>query len=166
MIAAEWIASLANIAAAVGVVVVVFQLALARREMRATFERSFVDKYDRVIVGVPLSMLLGDNLKIDSDETAMRAFFDYFELCEEELYYRTVAKISSATWNEWWEGISLHMRRPAFQRAWELLRDRVAVADADQQLVRIEQFTQLRQAVSAIERNERYDPCDSWRRFL
>lgn len=94
VVAADLITSIANVAAAVGVVVVIFQLALARRQMRAGFERSFVDKYERIIQRVPLAVLLGDDVDIDRNEQVQRAFFDYFELCEEELYFRRVGKVS------------------------------------------------------------------------
>ncbi len=166
MLAADLITSIANVAAAVGVLVVILQLELSRRQMRAAFERSFVDKYERVVERVPLELLLGANLDVDGDREALRAFFDYFELCEEELYYRRVAKVSKSTWGEWWEGISLHFRRPAFRRAWDSLHDRVVVGGAANGLVRLEQFTLLRQAVAAIDQRDQHDPCRSWRRHL
>ena len=166
VVATDLITSIANVAAAVGVVVVIFQLALARRQMRAGFERSFVDKYERIIERVPLAMLLGDDVDVDRSEKVQRAFFDYFELCEEELYFRRVGKVSSATWQEWWEGISLHFRRPAFIQGWESLKDRVLVRNGDSDLVRLEQFTLLREALAAIERGQIFDPCKSWRRIL
>jgi len=158
VIAIEVISSVANVAAAVGVVVVIWQLRLTRQQLRAGFERTFVDKYERIIGHVPLGMILGEDIDVEQDAEALRAFFDYFELCEEELYYRAVGKVSTRTWREWWEGIALHFRRPAFRQAWEALKDRVVVSSAASATVRVEQFTLLRSAVRAVEDGRAHDP--------
>lgn len=137
----------ANVATAVGIIGVGWQLWLNRRQMVVAFERTFVDRYERIIRDVPLSVLLGEDFDPTAREDALRAFFDYFELCEEELYCRRVGKISTSTWCDWWEGIALNLRRQAFRTAWEYLKDRVAVGPGPIGQIRTTQFGLLRQAI-------------------
>jgi hypothetical protein len=148
----------ANLATAAGIFGVGWQLRQNWRQMVLDFERTFVDRYERIIRDVPLSLLLGDDLDPSRDHEALRAFFDYFELCEEEMYYRYVGKISPSTWSDWWEGIAPNLRRPAFRTAWEYLRERVNVAPGPEGQVRATQFELLRHAIQAIDTRGAFDP--------
>ena len=152
------ISTAANLATAAGIIGVGWQLQQNWRQLVLGFERTFVDRYERIIRDVPLSLLLGDSLDPSRDREALRAFYDYFELCEEEMYYRQVGKISTSTWSDWWEGIALHLRRQAFRTAWEYLRERVNVAPARGGQVRVTQFELLRQAIQAIDTGGTFDP--------
>lgn len=118
-------------------------------EMVAEFERTFSERYERIIQGVPLPILLGQDEHAAGDLKALRAFFDYFELCEEELYYRRQGRASTSTWADWWEGIALNFRRPAFQRAWEHLEGAAIAPEGSNNEIRLRQFELLRQALVA-----------------
>jgi hypothetical protein len=158
MSASDAISTAANVATAGGIIGVGWQLLLNRRQMTAGFERTFVDRYERVIHDVPLALLLGETFAPQDDELALRAFFEYFELCEEQLYYRETGKISGPTWHDWWEGIALNLRRPAFKQAWNHLKDRVIVSPGVALQARLEQFTLLRRAIDAIDADRPFDP--------
>jgi len=49
---------------------------------------------------------------------ARRAFYDYFELCEQEAYYRGDGQVSDRTWDEWRAGIESNRRKRSFRAAW------------------------------------------------
>lgn len=147
----------ASVATAVGSLAITGQLVLARRQLRAGFERTFVDRYEGIIARVPLPVILGEVTTTHS-ETTQRAFYDYFELCEEELYFRKTGRVSKDTWADWWEGMALHFERPAFGEAWRELNVKARTASPGATRHRVEQFTLLRAAVGAIEKGRPYDP--------
>jgi hypothetical protein len=74
---------LATIAAAA---VVSFQLVLLKRQQTDEFLSSFNKRYDDIISGVPLSILIDrHSSRIAVDDRIERAIFDYAQLCEEQL---------------------------------------------------------------------------------
>ena len=158
----DTVSTVASAATAVGVVGVFWQLRVTRRQMVAAFERTFVDRYERIMHDIPLPLLLGEDLEPDPKSEDLRPFFDYFELCEQELYYRRFRKVSTSTWPAWWEGIRLNMRRPAFRAGWDQLRNRVSVPPGPRQQVRHTQFELFRDAMTAICAGEPFDPRRRW----
>lgn len=150
------VADVAGIATGLGVLAVWWQLVLARRQLRSNFEQGFTDRYEKVIGRAPLALILGDSTAA-TDDGVRRAFYDYFKLCEEELYYRAEGRVSRRTWSDWYEGIALHLRRPAFRAAWEDLKDRTVIIDGGSQRLRLEQFTYLRAAIQDVDAG-RHDP--------
>jgi hypothetical protein len=108
-----------SIATGVGVLLAAYQLRQAKRSLREGFERTFVDRYERIVADIDLEVLLG-HAQPDLDVPRQRrAFFDYFELCEEELYYRSYRRVSSSTWRDWWYGIRLNFQNQSFIDAFE-----------------------------------------------
>jgi hypothetical protein len=139
-----------------GVVFVAYQLRQAQLELRASFEQTFSDRYDRIVAQIPLPVLLGGQPDLDDIEQ-LRAFFDYFELCEEEMYYRQRGRIGDRTWSDWREGISLHCRREGFMAAWQRLTgDEIDPPPSNN--VRQTQFTLLRSAIDALQTGRPFDP--------
>ena len=95
--------------------------------------------------------MLGTAVADVGNPDTKRAFFDYFELCEEELYFRAHRKVGLSVWRDWWYGISTNLRNPNFERAFRVLADDSAIGDAPHR------FYYLRQAFA--HRNERmYEP--------
>lgn len=113
--------SVASVATPLGLIATVYQLHQARRALRDTFERSFVDRYQRIASQIELDVLLGARIADLTDRVVQRAFYDYFELCEEELYFRAHRKIDSGTWRDWWYGMALNLRNPSFEQAFDEL---------------------------------------------
>ncbi len=99
------------------------QLRMARSLVSAQFEQQFNERYRLVIARVPLESMLGESSVYDPSNDAQqqvrRAFYDYFELCEEQLFYKDSGKVSNSTWNEWRVGIESNFMLPAFRSAWE-----------------------------------------------
>lgn len=135
MSALDVVNAVAGIATAAGIGLGVDQVIRSRRQRRADFEQQFVDQYSRVIADVPLEMLLDGGTYDPSDRDARRAFYDYFELCEDEVFQAAQhpRRVSKAAWTEWRSGIASNMARPAFCAAWH---DIGSVAS--------KQFTELR----------------------
>lgn len=88
----------------------------AERQEQAAFELRFSDRYDRCIAQIPLRVLLDQDDYDPGDEDSRRGFYDYFELCEQECYYKP--RISDSTWRDWCDGINSNSGKKSFQAAW------------------------------------------------
>jgi len=159
MSTAEVVTSAASVVTALGVFALAFQVHLTRRQMQLEFEATFVTRYEAIAGRIPLEMRLGT--ATEPTELSLRTFFDYFELCEQELYYRKRSRISDDAWSDWWEGMSLNLRHPVYREAFKTLDDRMRLIGLAGSVIRTEQFTLLRQAVHAIEAGQVFDPRDS-----
>ena len=153
----EWVVGL-------GILGIVTQVWSVRRSARLTFEQHFTDRYRQVVACIPLSHLWGDcETHIDvpdgMDPAAVeRAYFDYFELCEEQFYYRRSGRISNNTWRDWAIGITSNARLPTFRSAWldfECRRRQFCRSDLFEELVSANAF--------APDPPSRIDPIKPWR---
>ena len=130
-----------------GVAFAAWQVLVARAQTRANFEQLFVLHYRRIVASIPLEAFLGDQVVynpasgVGADLAIRRAFYDYFELCEDEFFYAKgrlgpcSRRIGRRTWRDWEAGMRGHLALPAFAVAWtdisrclpedrfELLRD-------------------------------------------
>lgn len=140
--------TLTSVLTVVGVGVACYQLWQTRVSLRDGFERSFFDRYQRIADGLPPQVLLGGS----SEEVPMDdwTFYKYFELCEEELYYRAHRRVSADTWRDWWYGIRQNMEKDAFAKAFARL-----VADPNRQST--SRFVYLNAASNHFA-NPRYQP--------
>lgn len=154
VVAAVTLSDIASTATALGLVAIAYQLVLARAQLRTSFEQTFASRYQTITARLPLPLLLGEST--DLDPVSERALYDYFELCEEELYFRRSGRISSRTWREWWEGIVLNFHRPGIRAGWNQLKDRAVLSGVGTR--RMEQFDLLREAVQAIDTAQDHDP--------
>lgn len=118
MNALDVISATAGVATALGVAFAAFQLRETRQQRQSEFELRFSDRYDEVVARVPLEMLLGEQDYDPSHRDARRAFYDYFELCEQECYYRQQRRIGDKTWNDWRVGIRSNHAKASFRSAW------------------------------------------------
>jgi hypothetical protein len=144
-----------SVATTAGVLVGVYQLVQARRSLREAFERTFVERYQSVVARIELDVLLGNRLPDLDDSDLRRAFFEYFELCEEELYYRSFRRVTRSTWRAWWYGMDLHFRNPAFAAAFEAIcRQSGTGADGEEH----PRFSFLRHAYAQRRQGEPYEP--------
>jgi hypothetical protein len=51
----------------------------------------------------------------------LRAFYNYFDLSNEQAFLADRKRLRHETWQNWKEGIEENMGRPAFRQAWQLL---------------------------------------------
>jgi hypothetical protein len=138
---------LSAVATPIGLLATVYQLGQTRRALRYAFERTFVDRYCRIASSIDVDVMLGTAAADLGNPETKRAFFDYFELCEEELYFRAHRKVGLSVWRDWWYGISTNLRNPNFEGAFESLVIKSAIGNAPHR------FPHLREAF--VQRNER-----------
>lgn len=135
----EVIQTVAAAATALGVLVAVWQLWLTHRQATIQFEDQMSSQYREIIRRLPIGALLGESLQPAAHAAALKDFYHYFDLSNEQAYLHERSRITKKTWAEWREGIEQNLRRPAFAAAWEEISRRAP-----------ESFNELRRLVSAI----------------
>ena len=117
----ELIQGVASIATAVGVGIAAWQLRVTKQQEESQFEDSFAAQYRAIADTLPLDALLGRELPETDLRAALRAFYNYFDLCNEQVFLAKQGRFRDATWDNWREGIEQHFKRPAFLQAWSRL---------------------------------------------
>lgn len=118
MTAFEWVALVSSVATPLGVAVAAWQLWLAQRQAKTSFEDSIVKEYRELAATLPTKALLGETLTDTEQDAALEEFYRYFDLCNHQIFLHERKRITARTWRFWRDGIESNMRRPAFQRAW------------------------------------------------
>ena len=62
---ASVVSDVASVATALGAIFIGWQVVEARRQLRASFERTFVDRYEEILSRVPLALILGESDAVD-----------------------------------------------------------------------------------------------------
>ena len=137
--ALEVIQTVAAVATAVGVFLAGWQLWLTKRQAIIQFEDQMSAQYREIIRRLPIEALLGESLKDAEQAAALKDFYHYFDLSNEQAYLNEQRRITKKTWLEWREGIEQNLRRPAFAAAWTEITRRAP-----------ESFNELRSVASAI----------------
>jgi hypothetical protein len=118
---AEIIQTVANVATAMGILLATWQIAESRRRGQSQFEDRLVEQYRALTQRIPLGALVGDPLPDEESRQTLRAFYEYFDLCNAQALLAARGRLRKETWANWKEGIDQHMARPAFQAAWNTL---------------------------------------------
>lgn len=119
MSAATVIGEVSGLATAAGVFFAGIQLGLGRSQSRTTFEDSVATQYRELIKPQLSDALLGS---LDSEQrAAVRPYYEYFDLCNEQVFLRMQGRIRRRTWGEWQAGIDANLDRPDVKRAWRLI---------------------------------------------
>ena len=121
MTAFELVQEVSNIATAIGVGIAAWQLAHSRQQAQSAFEDSFTEQYRRILGQMPLDALLGAPLSEDELKQSLRAFYEYFDLSNEQVFIGRRGRFRAERWANWQEGIRRNMARPAFRQAWAKL---------------------------------------------
>lgn len=120
------IADIGSLATAVGVFFAGWQVAQQRTQTRTGFQDALWREQREVIAALPIDLVLmapGDD-DFDPEELTeaeRRALLRYFDLSNEQAMFAAVGRIGPNTWYTWRDSITHHMRRPAFQHAWQQL---------------------------------------------
>lgn len=113
--------TVASMATAIGVAIAAWQLRVTKRQAELQFEDSLVEQYRSIAADLPLEALLGRPLDEPLLETSLRAFYNYFDLSNEQAFLAAEGRLRNQTWANWREGIEQHLARPAFVQAWRRL---------------------------------------------
>lgn len=106
------------LATAIGVGFGVRRLRMLEKQAVTRIQDSLSIEYRRVVAGLPVSALLGDELAASEPDGNLAAMYRYVDLCNQQAYLKSVHRISDDTWRLWEDGIRTNLRRPAFARAW------------------------------------------------
>lgn len=139
----EAIQALAGVATAVGAFLAAYQLFLTKKQAVTSFEEALNARYRQLVERMPLDALLGKEINVAELETHRKSFYLYFDLSNEQVFLWRKGQVSRETWKNWHEGISQHLRRPAFMQAW---RDLEAHLDGS--------FDHLREVFPELERRQ------------
>jgi hypothetical protein len=82
----ELVQTFASIATAIGVAIAAWQLYLTKQQTESQFEDSFTEQYRRIAAHLPLSALLGQPLDNAELKSSLRAFYEYFDLSNEQAF--------------------------------------------------------------------------------
>lgn len=114
------------LATALAVFVAVWQLKTAKQHARTAFEDDLSREYRTIVGELPAKAFYAEGGDLAPDDEAWRAFYRYLDLSNEQLFLARLGRVSSATAEQWKDGISGNLERlPAFRAAWADIADRV-----------------------------------------
>src|SRR5690242_9410090 len=105
MTTSDWIQTIASVVTAVGVAIAAWQLYHTKQQAQSQFEDSFAEQYRRVAPMLPLEALLGRPLREEELKPHLRAFYEYFDLSNEQAFLARQGRLRQDTWANWQEGI-------------------------------------------------------------
>ena len=114
----ETLGVLSSVATAVGVGVAAWQLFTTRQLAATTFEDLLTNQYRKLIERLPVEALFGESLHPQTQADLLPHFYRYFDLCNEQAFLWEKGRISDRTWENWKDGMTSNMVRPAFAEAW------------------------------------------------
>lgn len=121
---AEGLALVGSLATAIGVLLAWWQIRVAGRQSATAFEDALAREYRDLAQRIPVSALLGDVLSAEEIQDNLDDFYSYVDLSNEQTYLRQKGRLRRDTWTNWCEGIRSNLTRPAFQTAWQLIKEK------------------------------------------
>ena len=112
------LSALSGVATAIGVGVAARQLFITREQAAKSFEDSLTSQYRNAIEKLPVEVLFGETLKPEIQTVSIPHFYRYFDLCNEQVFLRSMGRVTDSTWTNWEDGIKTNLTRPAFALAW------------------------------------------------
>lgn len=110
---------IASLATAVGVLLLAYQIYIARQESVTQLEDSMAKEYRDLASAIPTRALLGVALTEEEKNAHFDEFFHYFDLSNEQTFLRQKKRIRKETWIFWCDGMKSNIAKPAFSWAWE-----------------------------------------------
>ncbi|HRI59499.1 MAG TPA: hypothetical protein PK228_07240 [Saprospiraceae bacterium] len=120
-----------NIATAVGLIFTALGLFLNwwenRRNHRLTFFAEYTKRYQEIMIALPFEAFKKDfdvtKLNEVSQKKILAQMLAYFSLCSEEYDLKNEGFVKDRIWNNWAEGITANLQKPAFQWGWEQVKN-------------------------------------------
>lgn len=123
-----------DIATAVGVLVVIYQIYKLNKTSRTTFEDSLNKEYRDLVSGIPVDVLMGASFRDMTEEQrrgvreceVRERIYNYLDLCNEQVHLRKTGRVGKDCWENWRAGIEDNLSpcrsgrppRPAFTEVW------------------------------------------------
>lgn len=116
---------LTSAATAVGVFFAAVQLRFTKKQAITTFEDQVSNEYRQIVKAIPVKALLGESLTDDEFYGALNDLYNYIDFTNEQIFLRQLNRIRLTTWENWQDGIKSNMSLPAFERAWQLVKNKL-----------------------------------------
>jgi hypothetical protein len=114
------------LATAVAVFVAGLELRTAKDHARTAFEDDLSREYRTIVGELPAEAFYAKLEAFSPNDSAWKAFFRYADLSNEQLFLARVGRVSSATAEQWKDGIRTNLEAlPAFRAAWAQIASRV-----------------------------------------
>ena len=109
-----------TVATAVGVLFGAFEIRLSKQQSMASFENDLNRQYRTITMNLPVDILIGKAVT-DKDTLSMirENIYNYCDLCNKQIYFRSHGRISHPTWLSWGAGMRAHFNRPMFKKVYE-----------------------------------------------
>lgn len=120
------IETVAHMATAIGVAVAAWHVGETRKQAATSFEDGLAKEYRELAQRLPVDALLGDPVPDAEYQEAFDGFYRYIDLCNEQVFLRQMRRLREETWMDWCQGIQSNLRKPAFARAWEEIKQRTS----------------------------------------
>jgi hypothetical protein len=106
-------------------VTLVFERRKLRELQLTSFENELNREYRQLVGKLPVDAFVPSKLPISEElvDRHLSTYYQYFDLCNSQMFFREQGRISAETWRIWCEGILDNMRLPGFKRAWDKVRD-------------------------------------------
>jgi hypothetical protein len=130
------VSAFANVVIALGVLVAVYQIRVTLKINKTKFEDKLTRQYRRITSNLPTDAMLGKPLDQVEILKYLDHFQNYFDLSNEQVFLRQTSRITKETWAHWRDGIRQNLQFPAFQFAWNLVKN--ASKDRFQELRKLE----------------------------
>ena len=129
MNADHWVAIASVGAVVVSAIAVVVSLRGVNDQLRTATFLAYTERYSTIMGRLPYEARRpssGYRLESAPHEeriAVLGVFRDYFNLCSEELWLRSIGRIDRRTWAIWVEGMGQVTLFPAFREAWKELSE-------------------------------------------
>ena len=119
------LSDVAALATAVGVVVLVVQLGITRRQDRTAFEDGLAREYREIALSLPVTAFFDEpdpNRPPPPLADCLENYLRYIDLSNAQVFLRKQRRISGSTWANWKDGIGDNLGRDEFKEAWAYVR--------------------------------------------
>lgn len=113
-----------SLTTAVSVIVAACQISISRQQAVTQFEDSMTSQYRAIIKTIPIEALFGEEIAEECYKSKLDDFYRYIDLTNEQVILRKQNRIRPETWAIWRDGIETQLKRPAFKRAWDEIKQR------------------------------------------
>ena len=127
MNAMNWVdifSAVSSAVTAVGVFLAWWQIRASKQINRTQFEDTLANHYRAIVQDIPVKALLGEPLDQKEQDEALKFFYHYINLTNDQIFLRQQGRVGAETWENWRDGIKTLMAMPAFAEAWKIIREK------------------------------------------
>lgn len=115
---------LGSVGTTLAVLIAAWQVRSSTQQARTAFEDELSREYRELARRIPIDALLGETIADEEFDRVFPALYQYLDLTNEQIFLRMNGRIRSSTWRDWRDGIQSNLTRPAFAKAWDMVKSR------------------------------------------